>query len=68
MKESYIKDKVIKIAGWMKRPQRTADRMERDRQIAAIANQISQELDRATEEHKRRITRFVHHLLNDQLK
>ncbi len=68
MKESYIKNKVTKIAGWMKRSDSTAERMERDRKIAAIANQLSQELDRSFEEHKRHITRFAHHLLKDHLK
>lgn len=68
MKESYIKNKVTKIAGWMKRSDSTAERMEKDRKIASIGNQISQELDRATEEYKRHITRYVHHLLKDELK
>lgn len=67
MKVWPIKDKVIKLMGF-KQKKETMSRMDKDRKIASIANQLSQEIDRATEEYKRHITRFAHHLLKDQLK
>lgn len=67
MKERYIQNKVSSILGRLG-CKRTIDRMEKDRQTAHIGNIITQEIDRATEEYKRYITKFVHTTLKEQLK
>jgi hypothetical protein len=67
MKAWPIKDKVIKLMGF-KRDKQNIERMQRDREIARIGNEISQNIDIICEEYKRKLVTTVHHILKSELK
>lgn len=66
IKESYIKNKVTSILGKLAYREQSK-RLESDRAAARIANIISQEVDRATEEYKRYITKLIHATIKKEL-
>ncbi len=67
MKEWKLPNKVIEFMA-IKENKSILSRLHKNRTIASIANQLSQEMDHSFEQQKRHLTRFVHHLLKDELK
>lgn len=57
MKERYIKDKISSLSP-------AAVRMERERKIAVVANNLNVEIERATQEFQRKLMGYVCQVLN----
>ena len=65
-KENYIKGKVTDIMNVLAGKQQSK-RLEANRAAARIANLISQEIDRSTEEYKRHLVKFIHETIRKEL-
>lgn len=67
MKERYLPNKISSILGRLG-CKKTIDRMESERRVASLGNQITQQIDMITERYKKEICTTVHHILKEQLK
>lgn len=66
IRESYIKNKVTSILGKLAYREQSK-RLESDRAAARIANIVSQEIERTTEEYKRYLVKFIHETIKREL-
>lgn len=66
MKEFYIKDKVISLAGKMRYKDRLS-RLEKNRKIARINNMVLVYIDNEIDELKKRVSAFVVKTLEEEL-
>lgn len=66
MKEFYIKDKVISLAGKMRYKDRLY-RLEKNRKIARINNMVLVYVDNEIDELKKRVSSFIVKTLEEEL-